>query len=145
VARSAKRTAPKTVVKPGTRTHVVEGGDTFSILAEVYYGSQRYTGLLVQANPHVKDPNRLLVGTKINIPPLERKAKTGTASAPTPKGTYRVKEGDSFYAIARDVLGDAGRWQELLALNRDLVDGDPHKLRAGQLLKLPSATTSTNR
>ena len=130
---------PTRAPAPGTRTHRVERGDTFSILAEVYYGSQQHTGFLVRANPQVKDPNRLLVGTVLNVPPLGGQVRTAAAASPTPKGTYRVKEGDSFYGIARDVLGDSGRWQELLALNRELVDGDPQKLRAGQLVKLPPA------
>lgn len=136
VTRSSQ---PRRAPAPGTRTHRVERGDTFSVLAEVYYGSQRHTGFLVRANPQVKDPSRLLVGTVLNVPPLGGQVRTAAAASPTPKGTYRVKEGDSFYGIARDVLGDSGRWQELLALNRELVDGDPQKLRAGQLVKLPPA------
>ncbi len=51
--------------------------------------------------------------------------------------TYQVKTGDSFYGIARDVLGDANRWNELLALNREKVDSNPNRLRVGQVLVLP--------
>ncbi|HUU83452.1 MAG TPA: LysM peptidoglycan-binding domain-containing protein [Phycisphaerae bacterium] len=125
--------------KPAVRTHTVERGDTFSILAEVYYGSQGHTNFLIQANPQVKDPNRLLVGTVINIPPLDRPART--PPAPAGEGTYLVQEGDSFYGIAREALGDANRWQELLALNSSVVDGDPTNLRPGQVLKLPQKAT----
>ena len=123
--------------EPAARTHTVEPGDTFSVLAEAYYGSQRHTGFLIQANPQVKDPNRLLVGTVINIPPLARR-ETGAAVAAAQPGTYRVREGDTFYGIARDVLGDTSRWKELLELNSSVVDGDPRNLRVGQVLKLPS-------
>ena len=137
----------RTTAPPAGRTHRVERGDTFSILAESYYGSQRHTGFLIQANPQVKDPNRLLVGTALNVPALRqsREPRRTTPAAPVRKGTYLVKEGDSFYAIARDVLGEAGRWPELVALNRDLVGGDPQNLRPGQVLRLPAAKTSTGR
>jgi len=143
-ALARRATGARRDLPAGTRQHTVEGGDTLAILAEVYYGSQRYTGLLVEANPQVKDPGRLLVGTTLNIPPLGRQPLAATAPAPVAKGTYVVQAGDSFYAIARNVLGDAGRWPELLALNRDLVNGEPQNLRVGQVLKLPPQPTSAD-
>ena len=51
--------------------------------------------------------------------------------------TVIIKQGDSFYVIARDQLGDANRWPELLQLNTELVKGDPKKLRPGQGLQVP--------
>lgn len=127
--------------EPAAKTHTVEPGDSFSVLAEVYYGSQRHTGFLIQANPHVKDANHLLVGTVINIPPLTRR-ESGAAVAAAQPGTYRVRQGDTFYGIARDVLGDTNRWKELLELNSSVVDGDPRNLQVGQVLKLPSDVRS---
>ncbi len=133
-------TAPQ-AAKPGVKTYTVERGDTFSVLAEIHYGSQRHTQFLIQANPHVQDPNRLPVGTELRIPPLNSTAKSPVAkqaakrsSAP---GTYTVRDGDSFYEIARVVLGDANRWPELFELNKDLVNGDAARLRPGQVLRLP--------
>ncbi|MCH7814081.1 MAG: LysM peptidoglycan-binding domain-containing protein [Planctomycetes bacterium] len=146
------------------REHVVGGGDTFAILAEVYYGSQRHTGFLIAANPQVADPQRLLVGTVLKIPPLGSTLRTGNstersarqrrpsrpaarqaqakATAKSVNDTYTVKSGDSFYSIAREVLADANRWPELFALNKDLVNGDAQRLRPGQVLKLPPAKAS---
>ncbi len=146
---TARATPAPASPRPGTRTHTVGGGDTLAILAEVYYGSQRYTGLLQQANPHV-DPLRLPVGAVLQIPPLNDAAATGPASpraaSPEPAvGTYIVKPGDSFYVIARDLLGNAGRWKELLELNSDLVDGEPKNLRPGQVLRLPGGSTTASR
>jgi len=59
-------------------------------------------------------------------------------AAPTKAArTHRVRNGDTFYAIARDVLGDAGRWKELYELNRSRVGGDPDRLKVGQEIVLP--------
>ena len=127
--------------------HHVQSGDTLASIASNYYGSERYTRFLIAGNPQIPDPNHLRVGMKVKIPPrptgeqLLAASKPRVASETTPISgkarTYRVQEGDSFYAIARDELGDAGRWKELLALNDNLVHGDPKQLRAGQIVTLP--------
>ena len=123
-------------------THRVQSGDTLSSLAERYYGSAKHTRLLAEANPQIRDPNVLRIGTVVKIVPLPAEGTTARpsrapASAAGGQRTYRVKAGDSFYSIARDVLGDAKRWQELLELNKDAVGGDPTHLQIGQVLVLP--------
>jgi nucleoid-associated protein YgaU len=131
-------------------THRIQSGDTLTALSERYYGSARYTRFLIESNPDLKDPDRLKVGAVVRIPPKPKDtAKASAASSRSPssavakggvvKGThtYRVKSGDSFYEIAKNVLGDANRWNELFELNKDSVDGDPTKLQVGQVLQLP--------
>jgi nucleoid-associated protein YgaU len=118
-----------------------------SSLAQEYYGDVKYTQLLIDGNPGITDPDRLAVGTVLQIPPrpAEAPAASGsevmTASSPARNAanprTYTVKAGDTFYGVARDVLGDASRWRELLALNNDLVHGDPTRLQVGQVIVLP--------
>lgn len=49
---------------------------------------------------------------------------------------YQVKKNDRFASIARDQLGDAGRWQEVYELNKDKFP-DPQKIREGVRIKLP--------
>ena len=132
--------------------HKVQAGDTFSALAVIYFGSERYTQFLIDANPQIADPNRLSVGTEIRIPeppaettprgtrpaPAARSAQTTPQPPASPRTrTYTVKEGDTFYGIARDVLGSAGRWEELFELNKELVKGNPKNLQIGQVLTLP--------
>jgi nucleoid-associated protein YgaU len=136
-------------------THRVQPGETFSSLAENYYGNRRYAQFLIDSNPDVKDARKLAPGTTIKIPAKpsddqltsasrERSAEkpatiSSDASAKTgekPK-TYKVKEGDSFYSIAKSQLGGAGKWKKLYELNKKLVNEDPTNLKPGQVLKLP--------
>lgn len=53
--------------------------------------------------------------------------------------TYTVRPGDSLSAIARDQLGDAERWPEIVAANPTLA-GNPSLIYAGTVLQLPSVT-----
>ena len=62
----------------------------------------------------------------------------GNSSTKSAARAYVVREGDSFYSIARAQLGDAGRWSELLELNKSLVNGDPTNLRIDQTITLPA-------
>ena len=51
-------------------------------------------------------------------------------------GTYTVHSGDTLPGIAAKVLGDANRWREIYALNRDLIS-NPYLIFPGMVLKLP--------
>lgn len=65
-----------------------------------------------------------------------REVDTGHASA-VEWSTYTVQPGDSLSAIARDQLGDADRWPELVDLNPVVAD-DPDLIYAGTVLLLPA-------
>lgn len=125
--------------------HRVQNGDTLSSLASQYYGAARFARFLADNNPQITDPAHLRAGEVVKIPPRPsdgpRRQQSATTRAARPPAneprTYRVKSGDSFYKISRDVLGDASRWRELFELNKDLVGGDPTHLQVGQLVKLP--------
>jgi nucleoid-associated protein YgaU len=54
--------------------------------------------------------------------------------------TYKVRQYDTLRSIARDTLGDARRYREILELNRDVID-DPVHLTTGQKLNLPDDAT----
>ncbi|CAN5175887.1 hypothetical protein BH11ACT1_BH11ACT1_27700 [soil metagenome] len=73
-------------------------------------------------------------GTVVTEP---REVDTGPASASEPS-TYTVQPGDSLSAIARDQLGDADRWPELVDLNPVVAD-NPDLIYAGTVLLLPAA------
>lgn len=158
-AGAPPRTSPPAQARPAAAvdTHRVQPGDTFAALSVAYYGSERHTQFLIDANPQVHDPGRLRVGDRLKIPALppdQRKvtlaATRPVSSRPVPSSsddtarepdsgrrTYVVKPGDSFYAIARDVLADESRWEELFELNKALVRGDPKRLQPGQVIVLP--------
>jgi LysM domain len=58
---------------------------------------------------------------------------------------YRIRPNETLRSIARDMLGDSHRANEILDLNRDVID-DPSHLIVGQLLQLPDdARTSVRR
>ena len=131
-------------------THRVQSGDTLTALSKRYYGSAKHTQFLIKSNPNITNPDRLKVGMVVRIPPRPAgetllgaqanpamKKPSGKIPAKSGVRTYRVKSGDSFYVIARDVLGDSARWKELFELNRQAVGGDPVRLQAGQVITLP--------
>jgi nucleoid-associated protein YgaU len=51
--------------------------------------------------------------------------------------TYVVKSGDSLSKIAKELLGDAGRWPEIFEANKDKIK-DPNLIYPGQELDIPS-------
>lgn len=134
--------------KAAADTHRIQPGDSLASLAQTYYGNAKYAGFLAESNPGIIDPAKLALGATVKIPPLPsdidtRMANAVSAKAPpsaaTGKRTYKVKSGDSFYKIAKEQLGNAERWKELLALNKTLVNGDPTALQPGQTLVLPDS------
>jgi nucleoid-associated protein YgaU len=124
----------------GARTHVVAPEDNFSTLAERYYGSQSYAGLLVQANPNV-DPRRMKIGSRVRIPPLnpdDAGTPARTEAREVGSRRYYVQEGDSLYAIADAKLGSGARWSEIYELNKAVIGADPSRLKVGVALTLPA-------
>ena len=133
-------------------SHRIQPGDSLSSLAQTYYGDTKYAQFLAEANPEIRNPHALRVGSIVKIPTLptgghvrdnaDRQGKSlekGPTSDPGGKRTYVVKPGDSFYSIAKAQLGNAGRWKELLSLNSATVHGDPTALQPGQKLVLPES------
>ena len=56
-----------------------------------------------------------------------------------------MRPNDTLRSIARDTLGSSRRANEILDLNRDIID-DPSSLIVGQMLELPEdARTSIRR
>ena len=53
-----------------------------------------------------------------------------------PRPVHKVRPRETLRTIARDRLGDARRADEILELNRQVID-DPHRLIVGQILDLP--------
>ena len=141
--RGQPRPATARRTSPAAREHAVQAGESFALIAERYYGSQKYMWFLIQANPQVTDPAKLSIGQVLQVPlappslapPPEPAA--GPQSTEPLQRTYVVEEGDSFYDIARRLFDDGTRWPELYELNKDEIGLDPSNLRVGQVLKIP--------
>jgi nucleoid-associated protein YgaU len=89
------------------------------------------------------------------LPPTSVETRPGGKSAPRPgtrpastapaetkqvsgRTRYVVQKGDRLTRIAQRVLGDAARWEEIYALNRDQL-ASPDHLREGMVLWVPEA------
>jgi LysM repeat protein len=75
----------------------------------------------------------------IRVQPKAAAAPTA-APAAAHQQTYTVKAGDTLSKIAKDHLGNANAYMEIFNANRDQLT-DPDKIKPGQVLKLPVATT----
>jgi nucleoid-associated protein YgaU len=152
----------ETLTSAGETTHVVKGGETLYQIAKKYYGDGTKWQAIVKANPTLK-PERMHVGQKLVIPNATRKtAVKETASVtptPTPAPiagekssttkaaasgtttgstrTYKVRYGDTLKLIAEEQLGSSARWKDILKVNKDKLGGDPKRLRANSVIRLP--------
>jgi nucleoid-associated protein YgaU len=53
-----------------------------------------------------------------------------------PQSTYTLKQGDTLISVSRMQLGDSGRWQEIMELNK-IPWSDMRNLPVGKVLQLP--------
>lgn len=112
-------------------THTVAKGETLGDISATHYGTTKHWRKIVEANPGL-DPARLKIGQVIQIPAVE----TPAAAAAVPGGadSYTVKKGESYYTIAKKMLGSSSRWREIERLNSIPAE----ELRAGAVIKLPA-------
>ena len=138
--------APVAPAAPGAASvYVVQEGDIFGRIAQKHGVSQK---ALLEANPGLKDPNRLHVGQKLNVPPRgtglgaaapkkapAKKAAKKAATLPPKAGytVYVVQEGDILGRIANRHKTTVKAIQEANGI------ADPTKLRAGAAIYVPSA------
>jgi nucleoid-associated protein YgaU len=54
------------------------------------------------------------------------------------KKTYTVNAGDTLSDIAQSEMGDANRWPELYAANKDAVGENPDMIHPGLTLEIPA-------
>lgn len=125
-AAPAKNAA--TPAAAGSAVHTVKAGDTLARIS-------RRVGTTPEAIARlngIKDPSKLRIGQKLKLPGSPA-GNTATAAAPAPTNhgdTYVVRDGDTFYSIARKHKVSA---ESLIAANPDIK---PSAMRAGQLVRL---------
>jgi len=61
-----------------------------------------------------------------------------TSAAGSAGSTYTVKSGDTLSKIAKETLGEAGKYMAIFNANKDQLT-DPDKIKPGQVLKIPAA------
>ncbi len=117
----------------GERWHVVARGDTLGEISQEYYGTSTKWRAIRDAND--VDPIALVEGTRLKIPALSGVVADAMQGQRIDGGRrYVVKRGESYWTIARDVLGNAQRFRELVGLN----DIDPYALMPGDVISLPA-------
>jgi len=67
----------------------------------------------------------------------QRRGERGGEDTTTTTKTYTVKAGDTLSDIAESEMGDAKRWPELYAANKDVVGDNPDMIHPGLELKIP--------
>jgi len=157
---------------PANGRYTIQPNDNLWKVSEKVYGNGRYFKAIYEHNKiKLPDPDRLVAGTEIAVPPpgiledrypalcpKQRKSvlvkpREVPASAQAPVAgsrgadVYVVAEGDTLFDIARYELGKAARWGEIYELNRDLLGEDFDYLQPGLELKMPArdAASSTAR
>lgn len=53
--------------------------------------------------------------------------------------TYTIQRGDNLWNLAKEHLGDGNRWNEIYALNKDLIGSNPNLIHTGSQLNMPGA------
>ncbi len=117
--------APSTNLK----TYTAEAGDTLGKIASKAMGSNTKANrdLILKANPALAaNPNKVMIGDSYNIPSPAQP----TAATPRPEVRETVK-------IAREQCGSITFVAQILEMNKDVLKGDPDKLKINMKLKLP--------
>lgn len=114
-------------VKAVQAYHTVKPGDSLSLLARRYLGSERRWTEIYYANSHkIANPNWLFPGQVLAIPSARQRAPF----------RYVVRAGDCLWAIAGRELGQPLRWTQIYAANKGQIR-NPHWIYPGQILQLP--------
>lgn len=128
-------------------SYTVASGDTLWKIAEKFYGSGEYWQKIYNDNADIiSNPDRIYVGQKLLIYPLQGDAVTAamnhTAGSSTETSDsmsgnyYTVQPGDTLWKIALKVYGKGWRWRKIYQANQAIIS-DPGKLYVGQVLVIP--------
>jgi len=128
--------------------YVVEKGDTLGDISERFYGTSRYWKLIFEANRDLlSNPDRLVVGMELTIPPLPEEttevAKKEEAPTTLSQETtvtdeevirHIVERGETLTSISEFYFGDGNAWKKIAAANPGL---DPNRIKPGQVIIIP--------
>ena len=122
----------------GQIAHHVRKGDTLYRLSLEYYGDAKYWREIFEQNRMIlrSSSNHLRAGQKLYLP--VRTETGGLASGVMGKQPcyYVVGQGDTLVEIARKLLGNAGRYREIVPVNGRRW-ADPNQIKPGTLVWIP--------
>ncbi len=114
-------------------------GDTFTSLAEAYYGSGLHVDRLLFANEGRRESD-LVAGDRILVPVLPSVGTESSDSGPETAwaggSTYTVQSGDVLGTISETVYGTSKSWRKIFDANRDVL-ANPNSLTVGTRLRIP--------
>jgi nucleoid-associated protein YgaU len=140
-AQAPSRGSPGAGRAPPRIEYIISEGDTYSSIAQEWFGDKAKWSLIAKENPTV-DPMRLKIGQRIYLPAKDAATAPAAAAAaaePAPNEgelIYTVQSGDTLSSIARDHYGDPAQWQEIYDRNRETIGSDPGTLKVGMKLRL---------
>ena len=105
----------------------VDRGDTLWKIAERHFGNGNKWPKIAEANPELKDPDRIQIGQELRLPATE------VASS---ERMIRVQSGDSLWKLAAAQLGTGQAWGCLAAANPQIENAN--RIYPGQLLMIPA-------
>lgn len=131
------------------RLHPVRKGETLWRIAKGYYGDGSLAEHLAEFNEdRAPNPDALRAGVTLRIPPKSvllgegrpalRSLRAASESDEKPRAAreYTIEKGDTLGEIAQRFLGTVDRVDEIIELNKDVID-DPDHVPAGVTIKLP--------
>jgi len=126
---------------PELRLYTWQEGDTFTALADRYYGSRLEVGRLRDANEG-RDESTIRPGEQVFVPveavePGERLGRSSAEAGQWHGGVYVVQSGDMLSKIAQKTYGSAGQWRRIYDANRDVL-ASPDALKVGMRLRIPA-------
>jgi nucleoid-associated protein YgaU len=144
---SFNNSSPPAVPSPKYPTRLTREGDTWwSLAQELYDDGQLFRALYHHNQDRVQSYDRIPAGTEIICPPAEvlrtpsQRAVDLQSKPKSQEPMYRTRAGDTLFNIAREQLGQASRFGELLQQNKDRLPertGHLSALPEGLELKLP--------
>lgn len=134
---AAAQGLPAPAAQTAGTTYTVVAGDNLSSIAQRAYGNATYWSEIWKVNNWIVNPNYLLPGWKITLPPMPPSGGATPTPAPTavPTTTYVVQHGDSLSTISMHYYGNATSWACIWAANNWIVN--PSYILPGWVLTIP--------
>lgn len=112
----------------------VERGDTLWKIAARHLGDGTAWPKIAEANPELKDPNRILAGQTLRLP------GAAAVEVPSSEKRVRVQTGDSLWTLAAAQIGTGHAWSCIAAANPQIED--VNRIYPGQLLVIPTTCSA---